>query len=467
MVERQQALRPIGRTLAGCLVLLTPLWLVSGGCATTNSNLAKAPRGVPGQVVATWSKDVEFLPDRYNNGRLTPALCGHIYLVENGQAGPKPVTADGSLVVSLYTEQCKTGPDGMPVPLEVWQITPECMSRVMTRDGFMGWGYTLNLPWNTYKPDISTVRLQVQYVPAKDAKDPLPLFSDSPLVALQHPGSTTAAAAQLTARTSPPPASAPSIAQQATGGRVPAPAPPPSASWPETLQANHTQPAAGMPAGPAVPPPSMPAAPDSTQAVVPVSAVMPPAPAPVSAAPAVAQPAARYPQTLPPVTTPTPPPPTPAAAAPVQSALPMTGTSGSDTSTVDVRSRGNGTAYSAGACSPPQTLAGAAPPAKVGGDGQWARMPVTEPPSEAAHPANHGEAQPLGPSLDGGGQVPTAASGATLPPQGPATSPSPPPPPLPQPPAAPMGDGRAPATTIAPAPNAPMGGQMLSMPGSK
>jgi hypothetical protein len=464
MVQRQQALIPIGRTLAGCLVLLTPLWLVSSGCATTNSSLAKAPRGVPGQVVATWSKDVEFLPDRYNNGRLTPALCGHIYLVENGQAGPKPVTADGSLVVSLYTEQCKAGPDGMPIPLEVWQITPECMSRVMTRDGFMGWGYTLNLPWNTYKPDISTVRLQVQYVPPKDAKDPLPLFSDSPLVALQHPGSTTGATAQVTARTSQPPASVPSIAQQATGARVP---PPPSGGWQGSLQANHTQPVGAASPSAALPQPALPPATDSTQGVVPVSAVMPPVPPPVGAPTAVVQPAARYPQTLPPVTMPAAPPAQPAAGTPVQSALPATNPIAPETPAAGVGSHGSGTGYSAGACAPPQPMAAPASPARTGGENQWARMPVNDTTGEAGHPANRTEAQPLGPSLDGGPQTSMVPSGAPLTPPGPASTTGTQAPTLPPPPAAPALDGRAPATSITPVSNGPIGGQMLSMPGSK
>jgi hypothetical protein len=174
-----------------CLALLTPLLLLSGGCATTDT--AKAvdvpPIGIPGQVVVTWNPQVQYLPDRLNGGRATPAISGRVYLVPGGTAS-KPVVADGELMITMYDEHARLDSAGNALPMEVWRITPECMKQVQAKD-FWGWGYTLDLPWiNTYRPDVGRVRLQVQYIPSKDAKDVLPLFSDNPAVTLHHPGET-------------------------------------------------------------------------------------------------------------------------------------------------------------------------------------------------------------------------------------------------------------------------------------
>ncbi len=253
MVPQQQTLSTIGkkgvrplkgggltpflpRAMVGCLALLTPALALLSGCATTN--VAKAPetppKGAPGQIVATWNKDVEFLPDRVNNGRLTPALSGRVYFFEGGSTEQKPIVADGSLYISVYDEHGRTNPDGTPVPLEVWQITPECMKLVMTKD-WWGWGYTLNLPWNTYRPDISQVRFQVRYVPPKDAKDPMPVFSDCPMLALQHPGSTTQSTAQANARNS-------AASQQRTSGYTQSGVQPATSTWQVNLPANRNSP---------------------------------------------------------------------------------------------------------------------------------------------------------------------------------------------------------------------------------
>jgi len=172
-----------------CLALLTPLLLLSGGCAATDTAkmVDVPPVGIPGQVVVTWNPQVQYLPDRVNGGRATPAISGRVYLLPGGTAS-KPVVADGELMVTMYDEHARLDSAGNAMPMEVWRITPDCMKLVQAKD-FWGWGYTLDLPWvNTYRPDVGRVRLQVQYVPSKDAKDVLPLFSDNPSVTLHHPG---------------------------------------------------------------------------------------------------------------------------------------------------------------------------------------------------------------------------------------------------------------------------------------
>jgi hypothetical protein len=186
-----------------CLMLLLPLTVFAAGCATTDAaKLAAAPpTGQPCQVVATWKSAVEYYPDRVNNGRPTPALSGRVYLIDNHTG--LPVVADGGLVVSVYDDHPRTGPNGDPLPLQIWHITPECMKLIQSRDPF-GWGYTVNLPWDTYRPDIGQVRYLVRFDPPKDAKDPMPLYVDSGAVALQNNGGNAQAIAQATSRYSAP-----------------------------------------------------------------------------------------------------------------------------------------------------------------------------------------------------------------------------------------------------------------------
>ncbi len=173
-----------------CLALLTPLLLLSGGCATTDTAkiVEVPPVGVPGQIMAMWEGTIQYVPDRVNNGRATPAISGRVYLLPGGTAS-KPVVADGELIITMYDKRAPMDTAGNQQPMEVWHITQDCMKQIEVKDPSWGWwGYTLNLPWiTTYRTDISQVRLQVQYVPGKDAKDKLSVF-DSTMVSLHHPG---------------------------------------------------------------------------------------------------------------------------------------------------------------------------------------------------------------------------------------------------------------------------------------
>jgi hypothetical protein len=142
----------------------------------------KPPTGIPCQVVATWKSAVEYFPDRLNNGRPTPKLEGRVYLLDNRLG--QPIVADGELVVSVYDELPPLAPNGDPLPLQIWTITPDRMKPIQSRDPF-GWGYTLNLPWDTYRPEIRQIRFTVQYCPPKKAKDQMPLDMDSGSVKLE------------------------------------------------------------------------------------------------------------------------------------------------------------------------------------------------------------------------------------------------------------------------------------------
>jgi hypothetical protein len=125
------------------------------------------PHGPVHQVVATWNNQVLFAPDPVHGGRLSPGLAGRLYLF-----GPEiacPLEGDGSLVVDLYDESCDK-----PVMLEEWRFDHDTLQRLFRKD-VIGWGYTVLLPWGTYKPEIKQVHLKVCYQPAMGS----PLYAES------------------------------------------------------------------------------------------------------------------------------------------------------------------------------------------------------------------------------------------------------------------------------------------------
>jgi hypothetical protein len=158
------------------------------GCVGPDVAAKKAsepPKGIPCQVVATWNEQVNYTADPTHNGAMTPGLTGRLYLF--GPAVDFPMAAEGTLVVELYDETPPTlvpaggppprprvGADGQPLPLEVWQFDKDTLKRLLQRD-MVGWGYTLFLPWGTFRPDVNQVRLKVRYQPV----DRTPLFVES------------------------------------------------------------------------------------------------------------------------------------------------------------------------------------------------------------------------------------------------------------------------------------------------
>ena len=199
MAPFPETLVPVGRASSRWLVLLAPLLLWSSGCETLRPSkpvAALPPTGQPGEVMATWNPNVVFAPDPTNRGRSTPALTGRVHLIDKDTEAM--IVGDGSMIVSLYDEHPQVGQDGDPVPLEVWKITPECLKLSARRDQ-VGWGYSLALPWSTYRPDIGSVRLLVRYQPASEGKGGMPIYRDCPLMTLQNSGGNAQATAQMNA----------------------------------------------------------------------------------------------------------------------------------------------------------------------------------------------------------------------------------------------------------------------------
>lgn len=130
----------------------------------------------PVQINAVWKPEVIFTPDPAHNGEPSPGFAGRVYLFD--ESIKYPVLGDGKLIAEMFLE------DGQPMankkPVERWELDRETLKRLQKRDAF-GWGYTVFLPWGTYRPDIKQVRLRLKYEPSNGG---YPLFSESDLLTL-------------------------------------------------------------------------------------------------------------------------------------------------------------------------------------------------------------------------------------------------------------------------------------------
>jgi hypothetical protein len=198
---------------AACLLLAL---LLQAGCVTLGSfplNKGTPPTGPACHVVATWHNQVVYTPDPTHGGNPTPGLAGRLYLL-----GPDiafPVAGDGSLVVDLYND-APAAAGAAPVLLEEWRIDKDTLRRLLQRDT-VGWGYTLFLPWGSYKPEITHVHVQLRYQPLNGA----PLYSNSSTMTLASGAHAPGWAA------GPVPSSTPAAAQGVAPPALAAQPPPP------------------------------------------------------------------------------------------------------------------------------------------------------------------------------------------------------------------------------------------------
>jgi hypothetical protein len=156
--------------LAAPVVLL----VLTAGCVGTGSFLNSAsekPTGNVCQVLVTWNPEVVFTPDPTHGGTPAPGIAGRLYLF--GSEIDRPLTGDGCVVVDLYDDTPSVNGKAS-VPLEEWRIDKATLKRLERRDA-VGWGYTLFLPWGTYRPEITQVQLRLRYEPATGT----PLYAES------------------------------------------------------------------------------------------------------------------------------------------------------------------------------------------------------------------------------------------------------------------------------------------------
>ncbi|HZU35614.1 MAG TPA: hypothetical protein VFA18_06895 [Gemmataceae bacterium] len=132
------------------------------------------------QVAATWSPDVMFVPDPAHMGQPGPGIAGRVYLF-----GPKigyPTTAEGTLLVELFNDAGAPPPGVARAPIEKWTFDKDTLKRLLRKDA-IGEGYTIFLPWGSYRPTITRVHLRVCFQPVQGT----PLYSEGSPMTLHHP----------------------------------------------------------------------------------------------------------------------------------------------------------------------------------------------------------------------------------------------------------------------------------------
>jgi hypothetical protein len=168
----------------GSWLLPVALTVLAAGCVPLDGFVgtgAKPLQEPVCQVAATWYPEVVSTPDPTKRGAPTPGLAGRMYLF--GTEVAAPLVGDGSVRVELY-DDTHAEPGKPQIPLEVWNIDKVTLDRLKRRDP-VGWGYTLFLPWGSYKPEITRVHLRLCYKPAKGA----PLYHEGEGMALHKEGS--------------------------------------------------------------------------------------------------------------------------------------------------------------------------------------------------------------------------------------------------------------------------------------
>lgn len=170
--------------------LLLPL--VLSGCVTLGQHVGMGPpvsEEAASQLVVTWLPRAVQGVDVVHAGRTVVGVAGRAWLF--GADAGTPLVGDGALTVELYTESPTPGTP--PQIRETWNIDHENLHKKCLKRDMVGWGYNLELPWSTYRPEITHVLMRVCYKPAKGAPvysalQPVTLCDDNQTVV--HPPTT-------------------------------------------------------------------------------------------------------------------------------------------------------------------------------------------------------------------------------------------------------------------------------------
>jgi hypothetical protein len=134
------------------------------------------------QVVPIWENRTVTTQDVVNQGQPLVGLAGRVYFF--GEEMGHPLSATGTLTVDAH----EFLPDGKTRMLERWEIDAKTLMKLGRTDK-IGFGYTVFLPWSTYRPDIARVQLQAKFVPAGGEARGYALFSPPSPVTLRQEGS--------------------------------------------------------------------------------------------------------------------------------------------------------------------------------------------------------------------------------------------------------------------------------------
>ena len=112
------------------------------------------------EIAIGWRNWIDHLPDPTRDGASGPGLAGQMFLFGPGL---QSVDADGSLIVELFDETPR--PPGQPgnAP-ERWTFDKDTLNKKLRSvDERFGKCFVLFLPWPTYRPDVTKVRIVSRY----------------------------------------------------------------------------------------------------------------------------------------------------------------------------------------------------------------------------------------------------------------------------------------------------------------
>lgn len=138
----------------------------------------------PVEMVVAWRSWIDYLPDPTQGGRKGPGLAGQMFLFGRGAI---PAIADGTLTVDLYDETPRQPGHLANVP-ERWSFDKEALKALQSTDERFGKCYILFLPWPTYRPDVTQVRITARF--DTDAKKSLSAEEAQLTISATRPNST-------------------------------------------------------------------------------------------------------------------------------------------------------------------------------------------------------------------------------------------------------------------------------------
>jgi len=137
----------------------------------------------PMRLAVTWNNQVTTTPDPSQGGKSIIGIAGRIYLFDDKLNQVQP--PDGTATVTMY-DHTTIDAGGQAKRLETWEFDAVSLKRLLKEDLF-GWGYTLFLPWGSYRPDLTKVHVQVVYNPVVGD----PIHAGGQTVTLDHSGTKT------------------------------------------------------------------------------------------------------------------------------------------------------------------------------------------------------------------------------------------------------------------------------------
>jgi hypothetical protein len=165
------------------LLPLTLLLVLGAGCSLEKEWLKYTsddtpPTGDVIRVASWWQTQVAYAPDPLHGGQMTPGMAGRVYLFGDGRDSAFPLKGDGGLIVDLFNDSVPGSP---PVLMEEWRFDKDTLQRFLRKD-MIGWGYTLFLPWLSYRQDITHIQMKVCF--DRKAEKGGPLFTENQQVTL-------------------------------------------------------------------------------------------------------------------------------------------------------------------------------------------------------------------------------------------------------------------------------------------